>query len=139
VGRGGEAVILDTHAWIFYAAGRALEKRALRQIERARGEGRLHIAAVTLWEVALLAQERKLRLSQPTHEWLHNALKRTEVHVAPLDVGNAIEGARLHRALRDPADCQIVGTAVQMGVPMATRDARILGRADDLGLDVVEI
>jgi PIN domain nuclease of toxin-antitoxin system len=132
-------MILDTHAWVFYATGKALEKRALRRIDRARADGRLHVAAVTLWEVALLVQERKLRFSQPVGEWFRDALKRTEARVAPLDAGTAIEGARLFRALRDLADCQIVGTALYLGVPLATRDARILENSKALGLDVVEI
>lgn len=132
-------MILDTHAWMFYATGKRLDKRALRQIDRARGRDHLHIAAVTLWEIALLAQENKVRFSQPTGEWFRDALERTEVKVAPLDVGTAIEGARLFHALRDPADCQIVGTALHIGVPLATRDARILDNARSLGLDVVEI
>jgi PIN domain nuclease of toxin-antitoxin system len=137
--RGAEAVILDTHAWVFYATGRPLEKRALRRMERARSEGRLHVAAVTLWEIALLVQERKLRFSQPTREWFRDAVKHTEVQVAPLDAGTAIEGARLRHALRDPADCQIVGSALHMGVPLATRDARIIENAKALGLDIVAI
>jgi PIN domain nuclease of toxin-antitoxin system len=132
-------VILDTHAWIFYATGKRLERRALRRIDKARSDSRLQIAAVTLWEVALLAQEHKLRFSQPTSDWFRDALTRTEVGVAPLDVGTAIEAARLMRALRDPADCQIVGTALQIGVPLATRDGRILDNAAALGLDIVEI
>jgi predicted nucleic acid-binding protein len=40
--------------------------------------------------------------------------------------------------LRDPADCQIVGTAIYLGVPLVTRDARILERGEGLGADIVE-
>ncbi len=132
-------MILDTHAWVFYATGRPVERRALRRMEKARGEGRLHVAAVTLWEVALLVRERKLRLSQPTADWFRDAIKRTEIRVAPLDAASAIEGARLLDALRDPADCQIVGSALHLGLPLATRDARILDHARALGLEIVEI
>jgi PIN domain nuclease of toxin-antitoxin system len=132
-------VILDTHAWVFYATGRSIQKRALRQMERARNDGRLHVAAVTLWEIALLVHERKLRFSLPAAEWFRDAVKRTEVRVAPLDAATAIAGARLLDALRDPADCQIVGSALHMGMPLATRDARIIDHATALGLDVVEI
>jgi PIN domain nuclease of toxin-antitoxin system len=132
-------VILDTHAWVFYATGKPIEKRALRRMERARSEGRLHVAAVTLWEIALLVHERKLRFSLPAAEWFRDAVKRTEVRVAPLDAATAIEGARLLEALRDPADCQIVGSALHMSVPLATRDVRIIDHAKALGLDIVEI
>jgi PIN domain nuclease of toxin-antitoxin system len=132
-------VILDTHAWVFYSMGKPIERRALRRMESARREGRLHVAAVTLWEIALLVHERKLRLSLPAAEWFRDAIKQTEVRVAPLDAATAIEGARLLGALRDPADCQIVGSALHMGVPLATRDARIIDNAKAIGLDVVEI
>ena len=132
-------MILDTHALVFYATGRPIEKRALRRMERARSDGRLHIAAVTLWEIALLVHERKLRLSLPTAEWFRDTVKRTEVRVAPLDAATAIEGARLLDALRDPADCMIVASAIHLGMPLATRDARIIDHAKALGLDIVEI
>jgi PIN domain nuclease of toxin-antitoxin system len=132
-------VILDTHAWVFYAIGARLAKRGLQRIEKARKAGRLQIAAVTLWEVALLAQERKIRFVQPPREWFRDALAQTEMTVAALDAEVAIEAARLMHLLRDPADCQIAGTALRRGVPLATRDARLIENADVLGLDVIEV
>lgn len=36
-------------------------------------------------------------------------------------------------------DCQIVGSALHMGLPLATRDGRIIDHAKALGLEVVEI
>ena len=132
-------MILDTHAWVFYAMGKPLGKHGLRRIEKARVAGRLQIAAVTLWEVALLAQERRIRFSQPAREWFRDALSRTEVTIAPLDADIALDAARLVHILRDPADCQIAGTALRIGVPLATRDARVLENAEALGLDVVEV
>lgn len=132
-------MILDTHAWIFYATGTRMAKRGLQRIERARRAGRLQIAAVTLWEVAWLAQQRKIRFVQPPGEWFRDALARTEVGVAALDAGVAIDAARLARLLHDPADCQIAGTALHAGVPLATRDARVIENAGALGLEVVEV
>jgi PIN domain nuclease of toxin-antitoxin system len=132
-------VILDTHAWVFYATGARLSKRGLQRIEKARRAHRLQIAAVTLWEVALLAQERKIRFAQPPGAWFRDALARTEVTVAGLDAQIAIEAARLAPLLRDPADCQIAGTALGAGAPLGTRDARMLESAQAIGLEVVEV
>jgi PIN domain nuclease of toxin-antitoxin system len=132
-------VILDTHVWVFYATGAPLSKRGLQRIEKSRKARRLQIAAVTLWEVALLAQERKIRFAQPPGEWFRDALARTEVTVAALDAAIAIEAARLVSLLRDPADCQIVGTALYAGVPLGTRDGRLLENASALGLEVVDV
>jgi PIN domain nuclease of toxin-antitoxin system len=139
MGQGIEAVILDTHAWVFYATGRPIPARSLRRIERSRREGELHVAAVTLWEVALLAHEGRLMLAQPAGDWMRDALRNTSVRVAALDAGVAVEGARLLRVLRDPADCQIVGTALHHGVPLATRDGRIVEHAKALALDIVPV
>lgn len=99
----------------------------------------MHVAAVTLWEISLLVHERKLRLSLPPAEWFRDTIKRTEVRVAPLDAATAIEGARMIDTLRDPADCMIVASALHLGVPLATRDARIIDHAKALGLDIVAI
>ena len=131
-------MILDTHAWLHYV-GRGLSKVTVRRIERARVAGQLRVAAVTLWEVALLVHARRLRLDGPVKEWLETALARSGVTVVPLDAAVAFESARLIDTLRDPADCQIVGTAIYLGAPLATRDARILDAAEGLGIDVVEI
>ncbi len=139
VGRGEQAVILDSHVWVFYAIGAPLAKRGLSRIEKARKGGRLQIAAVTLWEVALLAQERKIRFVQPPGEWFREALARTEVTVAALDAAVAVDAARLLHLLRDPADCQIASTALRAGVPLVTRDTRLIENADALGLDVIEV
>jgi PIN domain nuclease of toxin-antitoxin system len=132
-------VILDSHAWVFYAIGAPLAKRGLSRIEKARKGGRLQIAAVTLWEVALLAQERKIRFVQPPGEWFREALARTEVTVAALDAAIAVDAARLLHLLRDPADCQIASTALRAGVPLVTRDTRLIENADAIGLDVIEV
>jgi PIN domain nuclease of toxin-antitoxin system len=131
-------MILDTHAWLRYL-GTGLSKPAVRRIDRARTVGQVRIAAVTLWEIALLVHARRLRVDGPVKDWLETALARSGVTVAPLDAAVAFESARLINTLRDPADCQIVGTAIHLGAPLATRDARILEAAEGLGLDVVEM
>ena len=131
-------MILDTHAWLRYL-GAGLSKASVRRIDRARVVGELRIAAITLWEVALLVHTRRLRVDGPVKEWIETALARSGVTVVPLDAAVAFESARLIGTLRDPADCQIAGTAIHLGAPLATRDARILDAADGLGLAVMEI
>lgn len=76
---------------------------------------------------------------EPAGEWYRDALTRTEVTVVALDTDVAISAARLVHLLRDPADCPIAGTALRRGVPLATRDGRLIESADTLGLEVVEV
>ena len=131
-------MILDTHVWLRYLTGARIEASALRRIERARTSNRLQVASVTLWEIALLVTERKVRIDGTTSEWLTAALARSTTGVAPVEPAVAQASARLIALLRDPADCLIAGTALHLGVPLVTRDARILDRAESLGLEAVE-
>jgi PIN domain nuclease of toxin-antitoxin system len=131
-------MILDTHVWLRFVMGGAIPPRVLRRIERARASRTLYLAAVSLWETALLVHERKLRVDGTSSEWMRTALVRSGTAVAALDAGVAYESARLIGILRDPADCQIAGTALSLGLPLATRDARILECSGDFGLTAIE-
>jgi PIN domain nuclease of toxin-antitoxin system len=131
-------VILDTNVWWRYLTAGRMAKETRRRIEQARAAGRLQVAAVTLWEIALLVHDGKLRIDDSVPKWLHTALARSGTTVAPLEPGAAHEAARMAATLPDPAGCQIVGTAMHLGVPLATRDKRILECARRQGIEVLE-
>ncbi len=131
-------MILDTNVWWRYLTEGRMAKVTRGRIEQARVAGRLQIAAVTLWEIALLVQEGKLRMDDPVAKWLHTALARSGTTVAPLEPEAAHDAARAAATLSDPAGCQIVGTAVHLGVPLATRDRRMLDCARRLGIEALE-
>jgi PIN domain nuclease of toxin-antitoxin system len=132
-------VILDTHVWWRDLTGTGrMPKATRRRIEQARAAGRLQVAAVTLWEIALLVQEGKLRLDDAVPKWLHTALARSGTTVAALEPEAAHDAARAAATLSDPAGCQIVGTAVYLRVPLATRDGRLIECGRRLGIEVLE-
>jgi PIN domain nuclease of toxin-antitoxin system len=130
-------MILDTNVWWRYLTAGRMAQPTRQRIEQARASGRLQVACVTLWEIALLVQEGKLRVDGTAASWLHTALARSGTTVAPLEPGAAHEAARLAATLDDPGACQIVGTAVHLGVPLATRDRRLLACAPRLGLEIL--
>jgi PIN domain nuclease of toxin-antitoxin system len=121
-------VILDTSVWWRYLTVGRMAKETRRRIEQARAAGRLQVAAVTLWEFAVLVQDGRLRVDGTVSSWLHTALARSGTTVAPFEPGVAQEAARLTSDLGDAVACQILGTAVHLGVPGARR----------LGLEVLE-
>lgn len=131
-------MIVDTSLWWRYLTEGRMAKETRRRIEQARSSGRLRIAAVTLWEIALLVQQGKLRVDDTVPRWLQTALARSGTTVAPLDLEIALEAARAAATLPDPAGCQIVGTAVHLRVPLASRDNWVLGCARRLGVEVLE-
>lgn len=131
-------MILDTNVWWRYLTEGRMLKVTRKRIEQARAAGRLQVAAVTLWEIALLVQEGKLRIDEPVAKWLLTALARSGTTVAHLDAEAAQDAARAAATLSDPAACQIIGTAVHLGVPLVSRDGRMLACGRKLGLEVLE-
>jgi PIN domain nuclease of toxin-antitoxin system len=125
------ALLLDTHVWLWVVAGSdELPVEARRAISRAVGVGMLRIAAISLWEVALLASRGRIALGKSTGLWLDEALADPGPAIEPLTPQIAIESYELpERFHGDPADRMIVATARVTGVTLMTRDRRILDYA----------
>ncbi|WP_437825253.1 type II toxin-antitoxin system VapC family toxin [Sorangium sp. So ce1153] len=122
-----DAVILDTHVWVHAMDGVKLSAEATRRIGRAAEAGELWIAAITVWEIAMLASKGRIRLSMPTREWVDTAIARSGVRVAPLDPSVAVDSVELPGEFHgDPADRMIVATARCRGATLVTRDRAII-------------
>jgi PIN domain nuclease of toxin-antitoxin system len=117
-------IVLDTHAWVWYATeDPQLSRRAKSQIQRAKTLG---VHPVSCWEVAMLANNERLRLSMDVAQWVDHALARPRVELLPFTPAAAIRAAGLGGSFPgDPADRFIVGTALDLGVPVVTKDTRI--------------
>jgi PIN domain nuclease of toxin-antitoxin system len=100
-------------------------------INHAAAAGRLRIAAISVWEAALLAARGRLSLGQPLGQWIERAVAAPGLSIEPLLPQVAIEGCSLPDAFhRDPADRLIVATARVIGAILMTRDRQILDYAD---------
>ena len=108
---------LDTHVLLHAMAGTvtARERRLLTA-------NRWSIAAVSLWEIAKLAQLGRIDIDLDDVEVVR-ALAR--VHVWPLTREVALESTRLD-VKGDPADELIAATSVIHNVPLLTRDRALL-------------
>lgn len=117
-------IVLDTHAWIWYATeDPQLSRRAKARIQRAEMLG---VHPVSCWEVAMLVRNDRLRLSMAVEEWVDHALARPKIELLPFTPAAAIRAAGLGGSFPgDPADRFIVGTALELRAPIATKDARI--------------
>jgi PIN domain nuclease of toxin-antitoxin system len=121
-------VLLDTHAAIWHllksrklsrAASAAIEKRIRRGLP-------IYISAVSIVEATYLAERN--RISLDALNLLESALKdpSSGMVVAPLDLATASAVGRVPRdAVPELADRIIAATALQLDVPLVTRDARI--------------
>jgi len=122
---------LDTHIWLWLAAGtEPLSRPARDAIAVAAGGGTLRVAAMSVWEIAMLASRNRIVLGKPTAEWVEEALSAPGLALEPLSPMITIESCQLPAGFRsDPADHLIVATARMTGTTLMTRDRRILGYA----------
>ena len=117
-------IVLDTHAWIWYAADDPrLSRRAKARI---RGAKRLGVHPISCWEIAMLVEHRRLRLSMAVADWVEAALDRPKIELLSFSPAAAVRAAGLGAGFpEDPADRFIVATALEIGAPLATSDLRI--------------
>ncbi|WP_215884319.1 type II toxin-antitoxin system VapC family toxin [Acidithiobacillus sulfurivorans] len=56
-----DALILDTHAWVWYAEGSKgqLPSAVLAAIDQARLGNRLHVSSISVWEIGMLCAKEK--------------------------------------------------------------------------------
>lgn len=115
-------IVADTHAWIWWAADKQLLSRPAR---RALSKADLVcIAAITLWEIAMLVEKKRISLNLAVLPWLEDAMSKTRVLVLPLTPQIAVSATTIPN-FRDPSDRLIAATALTHDVPLVTKDDRI--------------
>ena len=121
------APVLDTHAWVWWVTrDRRLGAPALDALDGMPSGGRPRLADISLWEVAMLVERKRLALSLPLGEWLALAAHPRTVDVVPVSPPIAAEVANLPAVFqRDPADRLIVATCRVLGAPLVTHDRLI--------------
>ena len=123
------ALLLDTHVWLWYAEGVAgrLKPSVVSWIEDALLANRLHVSAVSVWEVGLLAAKDRITLSAPVKDWVQHATALPGLRLRPLDWQGALESTLLPGAPHaDPADRLLIAEARVSGYTLVTRDQKIL-------------
>jgi PIN domain nuclease of toxin-antitoxin system len=115
-------ILLDTHAWIWWTAER--DKLTPVAVDALENADQLAIAAITLWEIAMLVEKKRITLTRDVLGWLQDAIDDTGAEVLPLTPQIAVS-ATAFLELRDPSDRLITATALTHGVPLVTKDERI--------------
>lgn len=127
--RSADAVLLDTHAWIWFRFGEAaaFRRQSMEAIQAAAARSALRVSVISVWEVAMLAAKRRLQLDLPMAEWVRRALGAPGLLLAELTPEIAIEACSLPGDFHDdPADRMIVATARVTGATLYTKDRSIL-------------
>lgn len=121
------APVLDTHAWVWWLDGDPRLPRATADaLDALPATSRPVLCDISLWEVAMLVDRRRLTLAIPFDAWLEAAAHPRTVRLQPVTAGIAAEVARLPAAFhRDPADRLIVATCRVLGAPLVSKDRLI--------------
>ncbi len=131
-------VLLDTHAVLWWQAdsGR-LSAVAERAIE---GADVLWISPLTCWEITTLARQERIVLDREPALWIGRLLREPRVSVAALSPEAAVRAGLLDRQAfpGDPIDRLIYGTALDLRVPLVSKDERLRAFANQAGdVDVI--
>jgi PIN domain nuclease of toxin-antitoxin system len=119
--------LLDTHALIAFLAAdwKRVGREARRILDRA-GKGAVdaRVSVVSLWEVAVMVEKRRLRLSTGWSAWSSAVQRSPHLTIESLVLAD-VDHARAFPTLVDPADRLIVGTALRLDATLVTNDVRI--------------
>jgi PIN domain nuclease of toxin-antitoxin system len=117
--------LLDTHivVWLAFEPDK-LSKRAKEAIRAARRQGGLAIAAITLMELAWLAENGRIETTLSTESFVRMcASKMTVIPITPEIAARAVSFPDSYP--KDPQDRLIGATALVEGVELVTHDKSI--------------
>ncbi len=121
-------MVLDTHVLVWAVQDDPkLKHQARTLLDAATAEGGVLIAAISLWEIAMLVKKGRLVLGIDIGRWIDKVITLPGIEIAPLNGRIAIESVSLPGSFHaDPADRMIVATARCHELPLMTADEAIL-------------
>ncbi len=124
------AVLLDTCAAIWLANGDPFDTDARSMIVLAGFSQGVFVSPITAWEIGILSRPKPGRTVQflpDASTWFARFMAGPAIKAAPFTADIVIAASQLPEPLHgDPADRLLIATARDMGVPIVTRDKKIL-------------
>ena len=121
--------LLDTHIWIWSLLEPEHLTRKVRKALESEGS-ELWLSPISVWEMLILVEKRRLTLNIETDEWLKQVMQNVPIREAPI----TIEIARLSRTVslahQDPADRFLAATAMHLDLTLITADPRLMDSHD---------
>ncbi len=113
-------LLLDTHALLWWLAGDPkLSTHARVAIERA---SRVHVSAVSTWEIAIKTQLGKLPDGALLLAELPMVLERQGFVTLPIGAPDAHMAGMLPLHHRDPFDRMLAAQSLRLGLPLVSND-----------------
>ncbi|MGR3318267.1 MAG: type II toxin-antitoxin system VapC family toxin [Candidatus Anammoxibacter sp.] len=120
-------ILLDTHALIWFVDNpNLLSTRARHEINKAYDLKKVYISQISYWEISMLVLKERLAFKLELKEWL-NSIERmpqfTSIGITPSIASiNTKLSTDFHG---DPADRIIAATAIDLDIPIVTKDKMI--------------
>ena len=121
-------IVIDTHIWLWWISNpEKLAAKAAHAIHKSIDEGGIIISSISTWEIALLVDKKRLKLSIDVRDWIRKTEDLPFIDFAPVDNTIALRSAYMPGSFHsDPADRIITATAMTMGLPLVTKDEKII-------------
>ncbi|MBA2648464.1 MAG: type II toxin-antitoxin system VapC family toxin [Legionella sp.] len=133
-----KGLLLDTHVWIWLMEGNVkLNNHHQNIINKAAQFQKIGIAAISLWEVAMLVEKGRINLTKSLLVWVQEALALPGIELQALSPEIAVESSQLRTFHGDPEDRIIVATARINNLSLFTFDQNILDYAKKEHLSLV--
>jgi PIN domain nuclease of toxin-antitoxin system len=117
-------IILDTHVW-WWAISEP-ERLSVKATDLIKDTAKRYVAAISLWEFAMMATKGRIDLAIPPYEWLRYSINEADTKVLPLSADIALDSCNLPGDFhKDPADRMIVATARVHHAQLVTKDGKI--------------
>jgi len=121
-------LLLDTHIWLWNDLQPEKITSLVRR-ELANPSNQLWLSPVSIWELVLLQEKKKLQLRQDLGQWVRESRRHLDLKEAPFtwEVSCELPFAMLPH--RDPADRFLVATARAYDMTLVTADEKLLSIA----------
>jgi PIN domain nuclease of toxin-antitoxin system len=118
-------LLLDTHIWIWNdTAPEKLNSEITRELADLKNQ--LWLSPVSIWEVTVLLEKRRIDLKQDFRSWADESVIDLQLREATITWEVAHELRCTMLGHRDPADRFLVATAKVYDLTLVTADERLL-------------
>jgi PIN domain nuclease of toxin-antitoxin system len=125
---GQRKILLDTHVWLWtMTESSILEKRFSHIFEKALETGSILISALSIWEIGMLVDKKRIELELDVLDWINLALDEPGIRLCPITPSIAIQSTRLPGEVHeDPVDRLLIATAHEENAVLVTCDKKIV-------------
>jgi PIN domain nuclease of toxin-antitoxin system len=133
-------ILLDTHVWIWVTAGNSILSPGMRKIiDRAKEREHLLISPISIWEISMLVERKRILLDMDMTDWLKQWVELPGIMVAEFSFQVALLSNRLPGILHsDPADRILIASAYEEHAVLVTADEKILKYGKDHFISVYD-